>query len=329
MKKPLLSILIPTYNYASYIGEALDSVLEQTFTDFEIVVVDDASVDRTDEVCRRFVESDPRVRYVRNASNVGMVQNWNRSVSLAQGQYLKLLLADDKLRGVDALALQIRALEANPDIALVTSSRAIIDETSRLLEIWDPLGRSDRVVQLGEIEAYMLARVGRGMNFIGEPSAVMFRARDAESGFSENLRQLVDFEMWLRLMSRGDLYYFAQPLCAFRRHSHQQSALNSQAGLGELEELEIVSGHFRDRPGGRRRLARVRRMVWKLWQNSSNPLLRTEADAMGRDLSAWIRAWSWLEYRLRRASENLARLLSGRSRRSRRLLRHLTGGSSS
>jgi glycosyltransferase involved in cell wall biosynthesis len=315
MSTPKVSILIPTYNYASFIGEAVDSALEQTFTDFEIVIVDDASADHTEAICRRFVESDRRVRYVRNSSNLGMVRNWNHSLSMAQGKYVKLLLADDRLWGTNVLALQVAALEADSSLAIVTSSRTIIDEHSIQRDLWNPLGRRDQRIQLREVEHHMRMRVGAGMNMIGEPSAVMFRRCNAGHGFSESLRQLVDFEMWLRQLQYGDLWYFADPLCAFRRHGNQQSALNSKAATGELEELEIVRSYFARRPAGNRFIARAERLVWRRWRRSANVALRGEADMIRQRLRLRDLVAATLAYRLVRLRQNAARLLSGRSKR--------------
>lgn len=315
LNDPLLTIAIPTYNYGAYIGEALDSVLSQSFEDFEVVIVDDASTDETERVCRRFVDSDARVRYLRNRMNLGMVENWNHSVSLARGRYLKLLLADDKLWSPDALGLQVGILEADPRISLVTSSRAIIDGGSELREVLDPLGPVDCRLGIRHIERQMLLRVGRGMNYIGEPSAVMIRTGNCEGGFSVRYRQLVDFEMWLRQLGHGDLYCFAKPLCAFRRHAAQQSAINGSHALGELEELELARAHFGRRRAGAAWCAAIECVAYRFWINSPNPRLNDEARALQSSIPGWRRGLVACVLRLRRIHENLSRLLGGRSKR--------------
>ena len=111
MSRPSVSVIIPTYNYARYLPEAVDSVLEQDFDDYELIIADDASTDNTAEVCRRYAEQDSRIRSVRHEKNLGMVENWNWCLRQARGKYVKYLLADDKFlepyalrRMVDALA---------------------------------------------------------------------------------------------------------------------------------------------------------------------------------------------------------------------------------
>ena len=121
---PTVSVCIPAYNAARFIGEAIGSVLAQTCRDFELVVVDDASADDTVDVVRRF--SDPRLRLLRNARNLGLAGNWNRATSEARGRYVKLLCQDDLLRP-DCLADQVAVLDhpGNGDVALVCARRDI------------------------------------------------------------------------------------------------------------------------------------------------------------------------------------------------------------
>ncbi len=320
---PRLSILIPTYNYAHFIAEALESIWQQSYSDFEVIVIDDASTDQTESVCVPFVKADPRIRFLRNDRNLGMVPNWNKCLECARGEYVKVLLADDRLNGSESLALQVGALEADARISIVTSSRAIIDEDSVTRELWDPLGSHDRRVRLREVESHMLQSVGSGMNRIGEPSAVMFRRRNAGAGFSESFRQLVDFEMWLRQMQHGELWYFKNPLCAFRRHGKQQSAVNSAGAVGELEELAIVRSYFASRPRGERWIARAEAVVWRRWSDSQSAILRSEAERIRSRFGPGQLAVARVRYRVSKIRQNLERVLRGRSARTTRVLRFI------
>ena len=86
---PKVSLALPVYNGANYLAEALQSILGQDFRDFELIITDNASEDRTAEICGRFAEADARIRYVRNARNLGAAENYNRGFSLASGTYFK------------------------------------------------------------------------------------------------------------------------------------------------------------------------------------------------------------------------------------------------
>ncbi len=108
--RPLVSVCIPTFNYGRFLPEAIKSVLAQSFTDFELVVVDNASTDETAELMEAFVRSDPRIRFYRNSENVGIVKNFNRALGHAAGDYVKILCADDLL----APSALERSLAADP-----------------------------------------------------------------------------------------------------------------------------------------------------------------------------------------------------------------------
>jgi len=95
MAKPLVSILIPVYNREKLIGACIQSALEQTITDIEVVVVDNASTDDTWRVCQEYVQKDSRVRIFRNEQNIGPVRNWQRCIDEARGQYGKIIFSDD------------------------------------------------------------------------------------------------------------------------------------------------------------------------------------------------------------------------------------------
>ncbi len=90
---PLVSIGIPVYNGGKYLEETLDSILNQTFTDFEVIVSDNASTDNTREIVEAYAAKDPRVRYYRNAENIGAAPNYNRTFELSRGKYFRLARA--------------------------------------------------------------------------------------------------------------------------------------------------------------------------------------------------------------------------------------------
>ncbi len=235
MSEPSVSVLIPSYNCARYLPETIDSVLTQNLRDFELVILDDRSSDDSAEVIARYAKRDDRVRFHVNERNLGLVGNWNACLGAARGRYVKFLHSDDKLTRPTALQRWVELLERSPSATLAVSAREIIDERSRRIRIKGFAGQ-----RLGLSGARAIARtIGTGSNLIGEPSCVLFRRADAERGFDDRYRQLVDLEMWFYLLRRGDLVYTPECLCAFRRHERQQSNVNRQSGAhaGELESL--------------------------------------------------------------------------------------------
>ena len=211
---PAVSVGIPTYRGAAHIAETIESVLAQTFADFELVVVDDVSPDETAQVVGRY--RDPRLTFMRNERNVGVEENWNRCLRLARGRYFKLLPHDD-LIAPDCLARQVEVLEGDraERLALVFCARRVIDARSRPL-----LSRSYPRRDRGAIAARTVARncIRRGANLLGEPGGILFRTALARrvGAFDASLPIVTDIDYWFRLLLHGDAYYLPERLASFR-----------------------------------------------------------------------------------------------------------------
>lgn len=307
---PKVSVLIPTYNYARFLPEAIESVLAQEFGDFELLIVDDCSTDNTAQVARKYCEMDSRARFSVNAANLGMVENWNHCLKLAAGEYIKFLFGDDVLIGPRALGKMVAMLDSNPRAALAASARIILDENSRWIDRWTTFG--DGIHPGHDAIARCLLR---NHNLIGEPSAVIFRKARAQRGFAPAYRQLVDEEMWFHILEQGDLAYTRDALCGFRRHGGQQTQINT-AIPSIREQLMLVSTYasqpwistgqraeilYRARRGLRRDLGR-----------------ENELKELERRLGGANYFWAALKYFLQRPMENFTR--SWQKRRFRRRL---------
>ena len=135
---PKLSIGLPVFNAERYLVQALDSILAQTFSDFEVIVSDNASTDRTQSICEAYQRKDPRIRYVRNESNIGAAANFNQTVHMARGEYFRWA-ADDDVIEPTYLERCIELLEANPDAAVCQTKVRIIDGEGRVVREYDDL----------------------------------------------------------------------------------------------------------------------------------------------------------------------------------------------
>jgi glycosyltransferase involved in cell wall biosynthesis len=214
---PRVSVCIPSYNYARYLPDAVGSVLAQTFTDYELIIVDNRSTDNTEEVVAGFVRSGVPLRFHRNDRNLGQAGNFNRCIELARGQYVQLLCADDTLEPT-CLAKLAAALDGHPSASLAGAARFIVDERLSQLKI---LAYSDRFAE--ERGHDVILRCLLKGNLIGEPSSVMFRKDLAARGFTERYRQIIDLEMWFHLLEQGDFVFLPEPLSKFRQHGGQQT----------------------------------------------------------------------------------------------------------
>lgn len=251
--EPLVSVVLPNYNYARYLPERIESILAQSFDDFELIILDDASTDRSVEVIDRY-RSDPRVRVVVNNENSGSVfRQWNSGVELARGRYVWIAEADD-LADPSLLATLVPILESSESVVLAYSESWLIDETGeRHGRALDWLGVdsaspwSEDFVRSGIEECRRsLLRV----NTIPNASAVVFR-RDRYNtvgGADESFVCFGDWAVWVRMVLGGDIAFVAEPLNHFRRHDSTVRGVVDRDPALTLRELEKVAACVADVP---------------------------------------------------------------------------------
>ncbi len=262
--EPLVSICMPAYQADAWIGDAIESALAQTWQNFELIVVDDASSDATLAVARSY--SDPRLRVEANPRNLGQARNHNRAVELSSGAYVKFLHADDRL-APDCLEAMVALVEEDPGIGLVFSAREVVAESD------DELAWSAEYADLHE-RFCGLARINDGRflfdqlvdagledNWIGEPSAVLVtrRALEQSGTFNARIHQVVDLDLWLRILIDHRVGFVERPLCTYRRHARSVSAVNQRSERDWLDRLWLLDGLLATDPPRRARIERLRR----------------------------------------------------------------------
>lgn len=231
---PQISILLPVYNGEKYLSIAMESVLAQTFDDFELIVVDDCSTDRSKDIIRQIASKDKRVRVFNNAENKGLFANYNRCLELAKGQYIKPFAQDDSL-SPNALARMFEVLEADKTIALVSCARDLLDADGGLIETKAPFP-DNRRVRGREVILYNLLSLS---NWVGEPSTVMYRRSAEQGGFDTELFHAGDLEMWFRILLNGDYFYINETLATFRRHAEGATSKNLVGLLFALDTIRL------------------------------------------------------------------------------------------
>ena len=216
---PLVTVGIPSFECERHVAEALACALAQTWDNLEVLVIDDASHDTTYDVVRAF--HDPRLRALRNDTNLGAVANWNRVLAEAKGEYFKLLHSDDAIKP-DTIERQVRPLIAEPGLVMASCRRRILDDSGSVIMTRGAKWHAGR--RPGRDVARQMVR--SGSNLIGEPSAVLVRTsvlREAR-GFDVDAGYSVDLDLWIRLLDLGDLYFDPEPLADFRVRTGQWSA---------------------------------------------------------------------------------------------------------
>jgi glycosyltransferase involved in cell wall biosynthesis len=277
MRAPKVSVLIPVFNGEKFLAETVASILAQDFADCEILFSDDGSTDGSVALLEQFAARDPRIRWWRNAHNLGLAANFNCCLRAARGEFVKFVLQDDLLLAPTAVSRLVAALEADATVALAASASHIIDEASRWRETRDyfPAGVTDGKKIIGHC-------LEKSANLIGEPSLVMFRRAHAGRGFDEGYRQIVDLEFWFHLLEQGAFAYLAEPLAAFRIHAQQQTAVNRQTGVGEREQVQLLELYLA-RPW-------MRAVITRQMLFSQIYHLRRATDERSRSVSAALRA---------------------------------------
>jgi len=206
---PRVSFCVPTYNRAQFLGQTLESALAQTVSDFEIVVVDDVSPDATPELMRRF--ADPRIRYVRNAQNLGVPENLNRAFSLARGGYL-VLLEDHDLIAPDYLEASLDILDRHPGVGFVGTGIVIIDQDGKPVRQW--IADLREVTPGRELLRFLLTHTTCPFSV----TTVIRRSLLAgiEPPFDARYWWFADQHLWLQLAARSDFGFVPAPLLQMR-----------------------------------------------------------------------------------------------------------------
>jgi glycosyltransferase involved in cell wall biosynthesis len=258
-----LSICVPTWNGAAHLRASLASLLAQTVDDFEIVVGDDASDDRTCAIVREI--GDCRVRLHAFPDRQGLARNWNRTLRLARGEYVAVVGQDDAW-SPDWAASLLALLDAHPEADLAFCRRRIelVDEESRrrvgdfftdtyprvMQPFWDAIGEVIPPAQMLD----HACRHRFELNLIGEPSFVMFR-RDSpavDGGYDEALPQLLDWEFCTRFFVDRPILHCARELGTYRLHGSAASIDNaSRSYYPEVDHLLGIvlrrfDAHFSD-----------------------------------------------------------------------------------
>jgi len=235
--EPLVSICIPVYNGASYLNACLDSIFAQTFTNYELLIVDDGSSDESITLLSEAQKRFPKLRVHHNEKNLGLVGNWNRCLELAQGTWIKFVFQDDLL-APDCLS-QLMMAAADSQALIVCQRHFLIEEDAPedLRQYFTKEVLTLEKIYNGQVPGFIPARQIAQLavryitrNFIGEPTTVLFkRALVSRLGnFDPNLAQICDLEYWLRIATHYGLKYVPEPLCTFRVHGSSATTSNTR-----------------------------------------------------------------------------------------------------
>jgi len=243
-----IDILIPLYNAESYLGKTIESVLSQTHINWELLILDDCSTDKSFEIAAAYAEKDTRIRVLRNEHNLGMHQNWNKGISLCKQPYFIKLDADDVWHP-SILEKSIKYMEKYPEVGLIFSRYVNIDETDNLITGSDlelPEFASDKpfscvpLVKQGPAKFLSYPILRQGLS-------IMRKAALQHIGSYSNLRA-ADTEYYFRMGCHYQILCIDEVLYYYRQHDLSDSKNIENAGLRDHilyeTKLSIVNYYY-------------------------------------------------------------------------------------
>ncbi len=223
-KNPTVSVLMPVYNAEKYVAEAIESILTQTFVDFEFIITDDCSTDSSLKILEAYAAKDKRI-HLTSRPNRGLTPTLNEMIYKAKGEFIAILENDD-IALPDRLALQVEFLQREPDVVCVSGARELIDEKGRLLTSIEDPEYND------QIQALLLS----GHCCICHVGAMIRRAALVKvGGYDETMRLAHDLDLWLRLSEIGSLANLKDKVVKYRLH---QNSLSEKNQIQQRQEAE-------------------------------------------------------------------------------------------
>ena len=239
--QPLVSICIPAYNSSATIEGTMRSILNQTYQNLELIVADDHSKDDTVLLVKRLQEEDSRIRLYENEQNLGMSGNWNHCLKLCQGEYIKLVCADDCLEP-EAVEREAGAMLEHPTVNLVESDTRLVDINGKTT------GSFKRYYRSGVVDGRKAAKTSLMLNnFFGAPvNNLIRRSVLKKTGlFDTSFTYILDFDMWVRIACEGDIYIIHEPLNRFmvRNDSNTGVMIGRKRDVYVAEHRKLVEKH--------------------------------------------------------------------------------------
>ena len=312
---PRVSIGLPVYNGENYLAEAVQSVLDQTFDDYELVISDNASTDRTAEICQDFSSSDKRVRYFRNERNLGAAPNYNLAWEKSTGEYFKWFAHDDRIKP-EYLATTVSALDERPDVILCNTVVDYIGAKGEHLGYYKSVLEQCDVESVSERFSTMILRSHTCVDFFG-----VLRRKIMEGSLLHQAFSGADKAFLAQMALRGRLLQLEEPLVEMREHPVRYTRLtktssmklawhdSTQAGKKDIPVLtlyqvyrELVrSEQLND--ADRRACKWILQRYWFNWLNAG----RLAADLVSVPFPRMVSAAWWIKFRLFGAPGNFVR----------------------
>jgi len=208
MESPIISVVLPTYNSSRFLPLAVNSILNQSFKDFELLIINDGSIDDTETVIKSF--NDSRITYIKNDQNCGLVYSLNKGIQNARGKYLARMDADD-IALPERLRIQKEYLDQHPEIGLVATTIQLIDANNHPVGYWH--------LDLTTLHPSQIRRRMAVESCLAHPTVMGRRKLFFDYQYKEYQKNIEDYDLWLRMLNKGIVISkIEEPLLLYRIH---------------------------------------------------------------------------------------------------------------
>lgn len=231
---PKVSVLMPVYNADRFLKEAIDSIIEQSYSDWELIIINDGSIDKSEQIALSY--TDDRIKYFVNEKNLGLIDTLNKGIDICQGEYVARMDADD-ISTSDRLEKQVEFLDKHPECAICGCQATVIDNNGQ------PIGQ---IINLYDNE-YLQINLLFSVPFI-HPGVTMRKTVLKENRYNENYKHAEDYDLWCNIAQNYKVNNLSDFLLKYRWHNtnvsivnaKQQEIIKDQIILKQLKSLNIT-----------------------------------------------------------------------------------------
>jgi glycosyltransferase involved in cell wall biosynthesis len=273
---PKVSFIVPCYNLAEFLSDCISSILAQTYEDFEILIMDDCSPDHTPQVAKSF--RDPRVRYVRNETNLGNIGNYNKAICLARGKYVWLISADDRLRRPYVLEKYVVVMDDHPEVGYAFCPAVVLQDGEETGVHPSTAPGTRNAIFKGRD---FVRRLLEEQCVFASAGMVRKECYERVSFFPSDLPYAGDWYLWCMFAFHYDVAYFAEPMVNRRMHDRNLTKFF----MGEA--IHVFNANMIDVPW---------RIKYMAESAGDDPIVRSCEDAIVRE---YLREIIWKSRDLR------------------------------
>lgn len=213
----LISVVITSYNYEKYLKDTIKSVLAQTYSDWEMIVIDDASADSSVEIIKEFAKNDSRIKLIQNESNLGLTKSLRKGIEAASGQWVAVLESDDSLRK-DYLEKKAAIIEQYPDCGLIFNDVELFGDEKRIKDVSTKFIKSAEILKKKNYPCNLFKELVYFNRVLTLSTVLVNKEKFLQSRWDTPSDKLFDWWILLHFARENDFYYLPEKLTKWRIH---------------------------------------------------------------------------------------------------------------